>query len=151
MTYHSIFRSHLTALAASAVLTTAAFTLVPASRAQSPEPSASPAEHDQAADIFEAVKKGADKLQKQAKEAQKIGPELKQLQDRQAEYIKHQLEVERHLGEILTQQSAELHQLSEAVERMESELKAVHPAAAATAATPAATLPATEPAASPTP
>ena len=167
MKHHLFFRSHLVTLAASAALTAAAtFTLAPVARAQSTgtfglapsEPTASPAEHDAAADIFEAVRKGADKLQKQAKEAGKIGPELKQIEERQAEYIKHQTEIEHRLEDVLVRQSAEIRRLTEAVERLESEIKTSHPAAIhavppalpvppTPSTPPAAPLPATEPSA----
>ena len=142
MNQHSFFRPRLAVLAAAAVLSAAA----PAVRAQSPSPEATEAKHDDSADIFDAIKKGADKLQKQAKDAGKIEPQLKQLEDRQAEYIKHQEEVERRLAGLLIQQSEEIHRLTAAVERLETDLKAAQPAAPAAAATP---LPATEPAKTP--
>lgn len=119
----SFHRLHWASLAASTALTSAAlFTVQPVLRAQSPTPAASPT----GADIFDAIKKGADKLQKQAKDAGKIEPQLKALEQRQAEYIKHQEEVERALEAVLLKQSQEIHELTKAVGRLEAEIKSAH-------------------------
>ena len=164
MKYHSIIPLHWASLAACTALTASAlFIVTPVVRAQSPEPSSSPTPHDSSSDIFDAIKKGADKLQKQAKDAGKIEPQLKTMEERQAEFIKHQTEVERRLTEVLLRQEGEIHRLADAVERLETEIKTAHaampphpmppmppaPPAPPAPAAPAAPLPATEPLATP--
>ena len=157
MKRQSFQRLHWASLAASTALTAAAlFTVQPALRAQSPTaPDATPSTNT--SDIFDAIKKGADKLQKQAKDAQKIEPQLKALEERQAEYIKHQEQVERELEAVLLKQSAEIHSLTMAVQHLEAELKAAHhgppppPVPPAPPSAPAAPLPATEPPVPPMP
>ena len=102
MKYHLHSSLHWASLAACTALTASALFVVTAVvRAQAPELSPSPTPHDSTSDIFDAIKKGADKLQKQAKDAGKIGPELKTMEERQAEFLKHQTEVERRLTEVL--------------------------------------------------
>ena len=140
----TFFPSHLAALAASVTITTATLlSVAPVLRAQSPTPEPTEAKHDASGDIFEAIKKGADKPEKQAKDAGKIEPQLKQLEARQAEYIKHQEEVERRLAGLLLQQNEEISKLTQAVQALQAEVKAAH------AAAPAAPLPATEPSKAP--
>ncbi len=164
MKHHFHSSLHWASLAACTVLTASAmFVVAPVVRAQAPELSPSPAPHDSTSDIFDVIKKGADKLQKQAKDAGKIGPELKTMEERQAQFIKHQTEVEARLTEVLVHQEGEIHRLAEAVERLETEIRAAHaamphppapPAPPAGAPPPpprgpAAPLPATEPPATP--
>ena len=158
MKHHFHSSLHWASLAACTALTASAmFVVAPVVRAQAPELSPSPTPHDSTSDIFDAIKKGADKLQKQAKDAGKIGPELKTMEERQAQFIKHQTEVEVRLTEVLVHQEGEIRRLAEAVERLETEIKAAHAplprplqVPPAPPASPAAPLPATEPA-SPTP
>ncbi len=129
MKHHFHSSLHWASLAACTALTASAlFVVTPVVRAQAPELSPSPTPHDPTSDIFDAIKKGADKLQKQAKDAGKIGPELKTMEERQSEFIKHQTEVERRLTEVLVHQEGEIHRLAEAVERLETEIRAAHAA-----------------------
>ena len=159
MKHHLHSSLHWASLAACTALTASTlFVVAPVVRAQAPELSPSPAPHDSTSDIFDAIKKGADKLQKQAKDAGRIEPQLKTMEDRQAAFIKHQTEVESRLTEVLVHQEGEIHRLAEAVERLEAEIKAAHaamphppmpPAPPAPPAAPGAPLPATEPPATP--
>ena len=153
MKHHLHSSLHWASLAACTALTASAlFIVAPAVRAQSPELSPSPTPRDATSDIFDAIKKGADKLQKQAKDAGKIEPQLKTMEDRQAAFIKHQTEVEARLTEVLVHQEGEIHRLAEAVERLEAEIRTAHaamPHPPAPPAPPAAPLPATEPPATP--
>ena len=156
---------HWASVAACTALTASAlFIVTPVARAQEPELSPSPTPHDSSSDIFDAIKKGADKLQKQAKDAGKIEPQLKTMEERQAAFIKHQTEVETRLTEVLLRQEGEIRRLAEAVEHLETEIKTAQhavppphpfpvppaPPAPPAPAAPAPPLPATEPA-SPSP
>ena len=149
---------HWASLAACTALTASALFIVPTVvRAQAPELSPSPTPHDSTSDIFDAIKKGADKLQKQAKDAGKIEPQLKTMEERQAAFIKHQTEVESRLTEVLVHQEGEIHRLTEAIEHLETEIRNAHaamphppaPPVPPAPPAPAAPLPATEPPATP--
>ena len=48
------------------------------------------------------------------------------MEERQAQFIKHQTEVESRLTEVLLRQEGEIHRLAEAVESLEAEVKAAH-------------------------
>ena len=78
-------------LAASAAL---ALATPCALHAQQPLASPNPSE----ADVFDVIKKGADRLQKQAKEAKELSPKVKLLEERQNDLHKKVVEMEQRLA-----------------------------------------------------
>jgi septal ring factor EnvC (AmiA/AmiB activator) len=145
-------RRHSLLLTASAALLAAGLASAPMLHAQqptpTPEPSASPASSGSQEDIFDVIKKGADKLQKEAKEQKELAPEIKRLNDRQADLLRRHLELERHLQTILLKQNESIEHLEQKVEKLEKECAECK---AQMSAKPAAPLPMTEPTPVPTP
>jgi hypothetical protein len=115
-----------------------------------PEPSASPSGGE---DIFDVIKKGADKLQKEAKEQKELAPEIKKLQDRQNDLLRRHIELERHVQSILLKQEEAIQHLDRTVEKLERELAEAKAQPAPTPEPPkiSAPLPMTEPTPKPTP
>jgi predicted RNase H-like nuclease (RuvC/YqgF family) len=146
------YRRHSLLLTASAALVAAGLASTPVLRAQqpspTPEPSASPAASGSQPDIFDVIKKGADKLQKEAKEQKELAPEIKRLNERQADLLRRHLELERHLQTILLKQNDSIEHLEHEVEKLDKE---VAESKAQSAPKPAAPLPMTEPTPAPTP
>ena len=135
MKLHLSSRS-LLIVAASAALTLATPCAV---RAQQPTPAASNPDSD----VFDIIKKGADKLQKQAKETKELGPKVKLLEDRQNDLHKKMTEMEQKLAK-----------QQETIDLLRKELEkqtAPKPTAPADPAKPLGPLPVTEPATQPTP
>ncbi len=139
-----------TILAAAAVATASIFAVAPLAHAQqsappTPLPASSPAATpaDQP-DIFDVLKKGADKLQKEARKTREIEPQLRQMVEKQDELLRDAKEAKkeveardkeviqqleeskRELIVVLTKQQDVLVKLAAAVEKMETQLKA-HP------------------------
>ncbi len=135
-------------LTASAALLAAGLVTAPVLRAQSPspEPSASPTPSGKSSDdIFDVIKKGADKLQKEAKAQKDLEPQIKLLTERQNEMLKRHIELERHLQTILLKQEEAIQRLDKKVEQLDKECADCKAQAAATPAA-AKPLPMTEPA-----
>jgi hypothetical protein len=143
-------RRHTFMLTASAALLAAGLVSTPVLRAQqpTPEPTASPTPSSGQEDIFDVIKKGADKLQKEAKEQKELAPEIKRLNDRQADLLRRHVELERHLQTILLKQEESIQHLEHEVEKLEKDMAECK---AQPAAKPSAPLPMTEPTPAPTP
>ena len=89
-------------------------------------------------DVFDALKKGITKVQKQAKEAKEIEPQLKALKKQQDATQQELIEGKERLHAVLTHQAEEIKSLQTTVERLETELKSLK--AAAPSPTPASTV-----------
>lgn len=134
----------LLVLAASATL---ALTAPVALRAQQPSASPNPSE----ADVFDVIKRGADRLQKQAKEAKELGPKVKLLEERQNDLHKKVVEMEQKMAK----QQEIIDHLHKELEKLENAPKPAPPVppapptavppAAPIAPPPSAPLPVTEP------
>jgi septal ring factor EnvC (AmiA/AmiB activator) len=136
------FTCDLSALPIAALATASLFALAPLARAQQtpppppPPPSAAPDQND----IFDAIKKGADRLQKEARKTRDIEPELHQLLERQDELERRLAESNKELEvrdkEIIHQieetkrelnrQQDLLVQVSRALDRLDAEMRAHH-------------------------
>ncbi len=131
----------LCALAASAVL---ALTAPAAVRAQ--QPTATPGSSE--SDVFDIIKKGADKLQRQANQTKELSPKVKLLEERQNDLHKKMAELEQKL----TKQQEVIDHLHKELEKLENAAKTAAPSPSTTETTkPGAPLPVTEPAIKPTP
>lgn len=139
------FRSSITLSTSAAALLTAGLLAAPAVRAQAPSP-APTAASSSSDDIFDVIKKGADKLQKEARAQKDLAPQLKQVNERQAELLKYCTQIERRSQAALIKQEEEIKQLQATVAKLEKECTECKESAK-----PAAPLPSTEPAVKPTP
>ena len=129
----------LCALAASAVL---ALAVPSAVRAQ--QPTATPGSSE--SDVFDIIKKGADKLQKQANQTKELSPKVKLLEERQNDLHKKMAELEQKL----TKQQEVIDHLHKELEKLETAAKPTAPSPSTTETTkPGAPLPVTEPAVKP--
>ena len=129
----------LFALAASAAL---ALVMPSAMRAQSPTPAGADT------DVFDVIKKGADKLQRQARETKELGPKVKLLEERENDLHKKMTELEQKLAK--QQETIDL--LRKQLEKDEAAAKTAAPSPSSTeTAKPGAPLPVTEPAVKPLP
>jgi Skp family chaperone for outer membrane proteins len=141
-------------LAASAAFIAAGLATAPVLRAQqaTPEPTATATPSGQE-DIFDAIKKGADKLQKEAKEQKELAPEIKALNQRLTDVTRHQIEQERRVQSNILKQQEEIQALEKTVAKLEKECAEcmAKPSPTPEAAKPSATLPMTEPTPKPTP
>lgn len=147
MKNNPIFRE-MSALAAAAFASAAVFAMAPLARGQQtpppPNPAAAPASSSEQSDIFDAIKKGADKLQREARKTRDIEPEIRQLLERQEELSRRLAETDkaieardkelvRQLGEskrelvaALAKQQEMLDQIVHVVEKIDSEPKPHH-------------------------
>ena len=131
----------LLALAASATLALATPCVVHAQ-----QPTATPAGTD--SDVFDIIKKGADKLQKQAKETKELGPKVKLMEERENDLHKKMTELEQKLAK----QQEIIDHLHKEMEKLEATSKTAAPSPSPTESVkPVAPLPVTEPPVVPTP
>ena len=96
----------------------------PLLRAQQPSPSPT-----SEPDIFDALKKGITKVQKQTHEAKELEPEVKALKRQQDEMQQDLTEGKERLHTVLLHQAEEIKSLNATVARLETELKALQSAA----------------------
>ena len=102
--------------------------------ADTPHPATSPAGEP---DVFDALKKGITKVQKQTKEAKELEPQLKALKKQQDAMQQELTEGKERLHTVLTHQAEEIRNLQGTVERLETALKALKAAAPTPSPTPA--------------
>jgi TolA-binding protein len=140
-------------LAASAALIATGLATAPVLRAQQPTPEVSASPTPGSTDIFDIIKKGADKLQKEEKEQKELAPEIKKLNDRQNDLLRRHVELERHLQSILLKQEEAIQRLDHSMQKLEKEMEECKMQAASKpeAPKPSAPLPMTEPTPKPTP
>ena len=135
---------HVSSVPLFALAASAAFALATpcAVHAQSPTPTSTES------DVFDIIKKGADKLQRQAKDTKELTPKVKLLEDRQNELHKKMTDLEQKLAK----QQETIDHLQRDLEKLSTASKSgtVSPSTTETAK-PGAPLPVTEPPAKPLP
>ena len=137
---------HLSSLPLCALAASAALALTVPSAVRAQQPTATPGSSE--SDVFDIIKKGADKLQRQAKETKELAPKVKLLEERQNDLHKKMAELEQKL----TKQQEVIDHLHKELEKLENAAKTAAPSPSTTETTkPSAPLPVTEPAIKPTP
>ncbi len=139
-------KMHLSSRSLLAVAASAALALAAPCAARAQQPAATPGSAE--SDVFDIIKKGADKLQKQAKETKELGPKVKLIEERQNDLHKKMAEMEQKLAK----QQEIIDHLHKEIEKLEATGKTAAPAPSATEpAKPVAPLPVTEPPVKPLP